>query len=572
MPSSDPFHALRRQSWLIGLVLVTGCAYLRSDIQETVAPREMPPAADAGRPASQPVAKPDDRATRDATVFPVAHSRQQDGTEVRSDNRQAVPPPALGAPSPPPVAPERLPLAATSRPSGSAEDSVVADGAIGKLMTLPDAIGLAFQRQPRLRAHLESIEQARGAKGIAQSLFFPTLGTAYSVGGFNLNVGGEPLRLPTAGGPVSGFTVVPPGFALPVGLNLSTGYELAELKLQWLVIDFGRRMGTYEAARLGVDIAHLQTDRAYQTVASEVAVAYYNVLRTRALRRSAHEAVRRSEDQRDVARKLARGGVLEREQVLRSEVQLAESLRLLDTAEEAVGITEAGLNLAIGLRPSECIGVVEPPGFPEFRTSLHDCLETAIRRRREFQVARRTVEVAQQGNRVATASFAPRVVAEGTLLDLQQSAPRGHADVALGFIRMEWTMFEGGRRVAIQRIADSKVREAMAQAESIADTIAFQINENYRRMVTARLGIDRARPAVDQARENYRLVRARAVEGDATPSEITDAETALTRAEQNHLNSVYDYLSAISRLEFVMGVSPSPLNNDSHGHQFARTR
>ena len=101
----------------------------------------------------------------------------------------------------------------------------------------------------------------------------------------------------------------------------------------------------------------------------------------------------------------------------------------------------------------------------------------------------------------------------------------------------------------------------MAQAESIADTIAFQVNENYRRLVTARLGIDRARPAVEQATENYRLVRARAAEGDATPSEITDAETALTRAEQNHLNSIYDFLSAITRLEFVMGVSRSPLNS-----------
>jgi outer membrane protein TolC len=419
-----------------------------------------------------------------------------------------------------------------------------------------------------LRAHLEGIEQARGLKGISQSLFLPTLGTAYSVGGFNLNVGGEPFRLPTPGqggqSSIPGFTVLPPGFALPVGLHLSTGYELAELKLQWLVLDFGRRLGTYEAAKLGVDIAQLQTDRAYQTVANEVAVAYYNVLRTRALRRTAREAVRRSEDQRNVARKLAGGGVVEREQVLRAEVQLAESLRLLDAAEEAVGVADAALNLAIGLKPGEGVGVVEPPGVPEFRPALRDCLETAIRRRREFQVARRSVEVAQQGDRVATASFAPRVVAEGTLIDLQQSAPRGHADVALGFIRMEWAMFEGGRRVAARRVADSKLREAMAQAESIADTIAFQVNENYRRLLTARLGIDRARPAVEQARENYRLVRARAAEGDATPSEITDAETALTRAEQNSLNSVYDYLSAITRLEFVMGVSPSPLNQEAH--------
>jgi len=460
--------------------------------------------------------------------------------------------------SPPPKPPE------PSNPLAPTWEEATASG---RALPLSEAIALAFQRQPRLRAHLESIEQARGLKGIAQSLFYPTLSTNYSVGGFNLNVGGEPFRLPTPGGasPIPGFTVIPPGFALPVGLNLNTGYELAELKLQWLVLDFGKRLGTYEAARIGIDIAQLQIDRAHQTVASEVAVAYYNVLRTLALRYSARESVRRAEDERDVARKLARGGVIEREKVLRAEVQLAESQRLLDAAEEAVGVADAALNLAIGLKPGECIRAMEPADVPEFRLCLQACLETAISRRREFQVARRSVEVAQEGNRVASASFAPRVVAEGALLDLQQSAPRGHADVALAFIRLEWTMFEGGRRVAALRVADSRVREAMAQAESIADTIAFQVNENYRRMVTARLGIDRARPAVEQARENYRLVKARAVEGDATPSEITDAETALTRAEQNHLNSTYDYLSAIAKLEYVMGVSPSPLNEVQPG-------
>ena len=86
-------------------------------------------------------------------------------------------------------------------------------------------------------------------------------------------------------------------------------------------------------------------------------------------------------------------------------------------------------------------------------------------------------------------------------------------------------------------MADSRVREAMAQAESIADNIAFQVNEAYRRLVTARLGIEDARPAVEQARENYRLVRLRAREGDATPTEITDAQASLTRAQQNYLNA-----------------------------------
>ena len=116
------------------------------------------------------------------------------------------------------------------------------------------------------------------------------------------------------------------------------------------------------------------------------------------------------------------------------------------------------------------------------------------------------------------------------------------------------------------RVADAKTRAAVAQAESVADTIAFQVTEAYRQMVTARRGIDRARPAVEQATENYRLVRARAAQGDATPAEVTDAESALTRAQQNYYNSVYDYLTAVARLEYAMGVTPTPATLDVCKH------
>ena len=218
----------------------------------------------------------------------------------------------------------------------------------------------------------------------------------------------------------------------------------------------------------------------------------------------------------------------------------------------------AELDLAIGLRWDQPVRVVEPPGIPAFEHSLADCLQTAIQERREFAVARRSVAIAQEGTRIARADFAPKVVSEGTLFDFQQASPRGHADFALGFIRLDWTLFEGSRRIAQTRVADSRVREAMAQAESIADTIAFQVNEAYRSLVTARLGIEDARPAVEQAQENYRLVRLRAQEGNATPTEITDAQASLTRAQQNYLNATYSYFTAMAQLEYAMGVTPTP--------------
>src|SRR5262249_12455621 len=173
-------------------------------------------------------------------------------------------------------------------------------------------------------------------------------------------------------------------------------------------------------ACLAVDIAQLQTQRVFQTVANEVAVAYYQVLRTRSLHRIAAEGVRRAEDDLDVARKLGKGGVIEREKVLRAEVALAQAQRALDVAEEAQGVAVAALNLAIGLNVSTATSVLDTADAPPFTLSLADCLQAAVGNRRELDVARRSVEVAQEGSRAARADFAPRIVAGGDLIDFQQ--------------------------------------------------------------------------------------------------------------------------------------------------------
>src|SRR5262249_14907845 len=182
--------------------------------------------------------------------------------------------------------------------AGAAPGTLAQDGVPCQPLALPDAVALAFRQQPRLRVFLESIEQARRGEDIAFAPFLPLALAGYSVGGFDLNVGGTSTPV----GPLPGFTFLPALGSIPIGVNINTGYELADFKLQWLICDFGRRLGRYRQAGLAVEIAQLQSERAYQTVANEVAVAYYQVLRTRALRKTAQEAVRRAEDDLSVAK------------------------------------------------------------------------------------------------------------------------------------------------------------------------------------------------------------------------------------------------------------------------------
>ena len=143
---------------------------------------------------------------------------------------------------------DRPPSPATSLPSDSDEATLDAIAATGKPLTLPEAIDLAFRLQPRLRAQLESIAQARGLQQIAFSTFLPIVAGQLRRGGVQPRSGGH-TRSSWKGLP--GFNFLPGIGAVPFGLNLGTTFELAELKVQWLLLDFGRRLGRYEQARAG---------------------------------------------------------------------------------------------------------------------------------------------------------------------------------------------------------------------------------------------------------------------------------------------------------------------------------
>ena len=477
--------------------------------------------------------------------------------EVQQKERQTEPenlPPVPGSPMGPKPKKEPPPETNPASNTSSAPNTTLNPD---RVLNLEDAISEAFRNQPRLKAQLESIEQSKQGENIAFAPFLPIVSTGYSVGSYGVGVGGVGIPVPGGGA----FNFLPPGGTIPIGFNFSTGFELAEFRVQWLVTDFGKRLGRYKQAGIASDIVQLQTTRAYQTVANEVAMAYYQVLRAQAIRKVTDASVVRCTEEVEQSEKLAREDALEREAVLRAKVQLATALKLQDSAQASEQISQASLNLAMGNRVSDPVRVDSRMELPGFNQSLAQCLEQAVAGRREFSVARRTIDSAHEGKGIARADFAPKIIADGFYLDYHQNKPGGYVDIPIGTIKLEWALFEGGRRIAELRQADSRIRAAMAQADSLTDTIAYQVNEAYRQLVVSRRAIERSKAPVEQTRETYRIVKARARVGDATPSEVIEAETGMTRAEYEYQSSLFDYLMGLAKLEYAMGISPESETN-----------
>src|SRR5262245_51373403 len=150
-------------------------------------------------------------------------------------------------------------------------------------LTLEQAIDLGYRLNPNLQVLWEQVEQARGGKQVAFAAFLPQ-STA-----FFRDLQGTPAHerfaLPT-------IPTVLGNFSLP---DISDNFQMTEINVQWTIWDFGRAPGRYGQATAALDIARLQYHRGRQTVAFNVAAAYFAVLQAHAAYMVAEEAVRRAE-------------------------------------------------------------------------------------------------------------------------------------------------------------------------------------------------------------------------------------------------------------------------------------
>jgi outer membrane protein TolC len=250
--------------------------------------------------------------------------------------------------------------------------------------------------------------------------------------------------------------------------------------------------------------------------------------------------------------------VAEKDDVLRGEVQLAAAQEDLDVSREAELAALARLNNVMGRNASLSLKLVEWKSEPVLELSLVRGLEIAAAQRPEVGIAQEAVAAAQSGRDAKAAEFRPRVYTRASVGALTGSNILTGSQEGAG-LHIELPLYAGGSRRGELRVADAEIQEALADARSILDGVTLQVTLAHLAATTARSRIERNRPAIAEARENLRLVGNRYRNGQATPTDIVDAEVALTRAQQRLASATYDYLGALASLEYALGNAPGSL-------------
>jgi TolC family type I secretion outer membrane protein len=403
--------------------------------------------------------------------------------------------------------------------------------------TLADAIAFGLRNNPRLLSARAAIERAQGQEQVAFAPFLPQIDLLGQYGVVSATF--------APGIPGS------EGFLLAGAFGTRT-YAETELGLEWTVYDFGRTGGRYRQAVAREHITELQLARAEQTVEFDVAAAYLDVLLARASVRVQEDAIRQAEATLKDTKARREGGVALKEDVLRAEVQLSESREALVVARERVFDALARLNNAMGRNSAWPLEVVDLETEPPLPGALAPLLEQAAAGRPEVAVARQEAAAAQEGRVAARGEFLPRIFVRAAV---------GHTDgenVVTGWqegvgLHIDAPLYSGGRHRGELHAAEADIKAAVADAQAILDAISLQVNLAYRAVVASRELIDLSRTAVEQSRENLRLLRVRYRNGNATPTDIVDSETALTRSQQRFYSATYTYLAALARLDYALG-------------------
>ena len=442
---------------------------------------------------------------------------------------------------------------------------------VGWIVVLPatsSAEELSLQQALReaTGAH-PSIEQAEQDRRIAENNkknartdFFPTLSVSASAQYWNDEItfntgggGGDIGQLPPPENPyqqivADAFVNVEPT-TIREQFTWDTTLTLTQpLTPLWSIAE------AYRAAKLGEKSAEQQLTAAERQQAQEAAVGYFRVLQAKSNLETAQQSVEQLKSQADRIRALVEAGSAQRQQKLRIEVALASARQEVSRARSDLKMARSNLAVTLGRSPDDDVTVqdVSSAGMPRMEGELDAKLDAAMKRRpelRRLELESRRAETATDATR---GQFLPQLVG---LAQYKHTAGQGLTGQDTLFVgaSLEWDFLQWGRRffeVDSSQARRIKVDSSLTQTRR---QLRLQVRQAWYDLEASLESYRVAERAVAQAEEAYRVESARFKAGKATPTELLDAQSALTEAKNNRNAARYQTLINHTKLTYATG-------------------
>lgn len=322
----------------------------------------------------------------------------------------------------------------------------------------------------------------------------------------------------------------------------------------------GRRPALIRAAEQQVKSDQLQVEVTENQTRLDVKNGYYNLQEADEAVRIQRSAVRNAEASLRDTVALERAGLGTRFDVLRAQVQLANSRQDLTNALANQQVRRRELAQLLAIPSSLDLAAADAVKIAgTWDMSLPDSVVLAFKNRAELEQFLAQRELAEQQRKAALSALGPTVslqVQYNVLNNLRDNLGFGDGySVAAGF---NWNFFDGGAAHARAKQQDINKQIAETRFAQTRENIQFQVESAYANLRSTFENIGTNRQAVIQAREALRLARLRFQAGVGTQTEVINAENDLTRAEGNLVTAVIGYNRSLASLERAVTNLPIP--------------
>jgi outer membrane protein len=235
--------------------------------------------------------------------------------------------------------------------------------------------------------------------------------------------------------------------------------------------------------------------------------------------------------------------------VTRAEVDVATGQLNLITAVNNVNIFRLTLNQLMGIPINTPTEIVDNLAYIPVKYEPKDLLNETFARRPEYKQIKAQYEQADYTVKQQFRNFFPNVVAQGTYgsagSDMNEAYSYG--------LQLNWTIFDGGNKIALYKQAIAQRDAALARVRDTELTIWQQVERAYVTVQQAEESIGAAQKGVESADENFRLSQGRFDAGVANIIELTDAQLALTTAQSQVAQALAAYWIATVELDRFIG-------------------
>ena len=326
------------------------------------------------------------------------------------------------------------------------------------------------------------------------------------------------------------------------------------VRVRQLLYDFGRTDAAVRAAVLDVDAKKLETSLARNRSALRFILAYIRLRRAEQLLALQGQEVTRYQAHRDDTRTLLEEGAITENDLLQAEVRLSDALQRRLQAENLRAFSAAQVNsllqrpLALPVDTQEVSG----PAAAGVEISLDEALAAAVRERLELEGIRTRLASTEARRAAVRTEYYPRLYVGGgyDYAQNEYTVHEGNWSLQAG---VDFNIFSGGVTGEKLRQKEREIALIERAREQVLDAVQLEVQEGFLSLQTARSRVAVTERGVEQAAENLRLQTLRYGEGVGTATEILDAVSLATTAEQNFLDARYDVAEARARLGYAVG-------------------